>query len=230
MLEKNFELWTDYSNEIVTLSGENHIQTAIYNLETPTGNCIVILKDDSIETISQFAPLVKRITKKLPIPLFLSDDYIHSSLDSFPLEFLNIQKYHKTITAKADVITHLKFEKSNVRLKIETELKGKLVLIKTAMLENFGKQEILTDLIRASFSSIIPVLKGLLFIAGKDIPENCEDIIKKADNYTKFSLKSFYTANDIFTRKTNKVADLSSFFAEYTEQIRLLSCFVDKEL
>mgnify|MGYP006275789401 CR=1 FL=1 len=230
MKQKYRALWNSYYKNISNNLSNNILESALYNTQTSeTGNLVVILKDDSVKSLASIGKYIKKIIKKVPTPLFISRKYIETSLDSYPLEFLNIYSDYEIMEQKHSIISQLKFDKEFIRLQIERELKGKLILIKTALLENYKNEKTLNELIKVSFSSIIPVLKGFIFLLGLDIPKDNNSVIKLSDEKTDFSIQSFKTANEIFEGKNIKKLDISinSFFDEYTDQLNRLSLYVD---
>jgi len=54
---------------------------------------------------------------------------IDSSLDTFPIEFLNIKRNY-TVVFGEDILEGLAFEKEFIRMQCERELKGKLLLLR----------------------------------------------------------------------------------------------------
>jgi hypothetical protein len=58
-------------------------------------------------------------------PLFLTRSDLSSSLDSYPIEFLNMKNRYRLVYGE-DVLQKLSFNPLAVRLQIERELKGKL--------------------------------------------------------------------------------------------------------
>ncbi|MBI1826471.1 MAG: hypothetical protein HYR83_08800, partial [Planctomycetes bacterium] len=61
----------------------------------------------------------------LDVPLLMTLQHIECSLDTFPLELLEIQQLHITVRG-ADHFADLSFDPANVRLQCERELKRTL--------------------------------------------------------------------------------------------------------
>ncbi len=192
-------------------------------------NVALILKDISIKNIVKARDCIKNLKKKhVAAPLFLKSDYIHDSLDSFPIEFLNIKTSHVTLEGE-DFFENLVIESDHIRLQAERELKGKLILLRAALLENIGNKKILNNVVVNSFTSFIPVLKGLLFIMKSEIPKNSLDIIKKVEESCGIDLSSFLTAYKIKNRSLKfNSEDFISFFENYISTVDQLADYVDK--
>lgn len=224
------EMWEKFFKKLQESQGDNILCAILYDINvSEQGKLAVVLKDDSLDKVEEISILIKKLNSKLPTPFIFDKNYILESLDSFPLEFLNMSTDYEIMNDSDNVFSALNFKKNDVRLQAERELKGKILLIRTAFLENFSQKKELINLIKISFSSFIPVLKGLLFLLDQPIPKNISDIIDLADKHTEFSINSFHQANSIFLGTANKNDfDLSLFFKEYLKQLKELSRFIDR--
>jgi len=97
---------------------------------------------------------------------FSHKNYIESSLDTFPIEFLNFKTSYRLITGE-DVLKDLTFEKKFVRLQCERELKGKLLQLRENFLETEGKKKNIEALIRLSLPTFFSIFQAVLFLNGK---------------------------------------------------------------
>jgi len=89
--------------------------------------------------------------------------FIDSSLDCYPVEFLNMKRCYVLVFGE-DVLGGLAFDKSALRLQVERELKGKLLLLRTRYLETEGKGRRVEDLIKESVTAFIAVFNALLYL------------------------------------------------------------------
>ncbi|MBW6516357.1 MAG: hypothetical protein K0B81_07070 [Candidatus Cloacimonetes bacterium] len=231
MQDKCKTYWERMATKLAICWSEEILQIATYNSEiSDRGNLIVVLKDDSIKNIVKAHSVVKELTKMgMEPPLVVSEDYIANSLDSFPLEFLNIKTDYQNVIVKKEVLEGLQFEKSYIRLEMERELKSKILLIKMAILDNYGKPKVMRNLIKVSVHSIEPILKGLLFLLDVPIPLNHKELIDKADEVTDFPIDSLLTAVDFTLGRTAiKKEDFTGFFDTFTKQLQVLSDFIEQ--
>lgn len=141
-------------------------------------NFIVVLSEDGIEHLDRALPVVKKWRKKnVAIPLFLTETYVETSLDVFPIEYLNFQRNHVPVFGK-DVLKDLTYDSEFIRLQCERELKGKLLLLREAFLETSGKGRALKEVIRNSLPALLAIFEALLYLKGQDIPEGKRNIIR----------------------------------------------------
>ncbi len=192
-------------------------------------NVAILLEDLNLKNLIGAKETIKHLRKKHVIaPLFLSKQYIESSLDTFPIEFLNIQSSHKTIFGE-DYFEKLEVNLEHLRLQSERELKGKLLVLRLAFLENIGNIKIIRNLIFSSFSSLIPVMKALIVLKNEEIPQSIVDIINKTSDILEVDFTIFKRACDIKNRSIKlKRNDLIEFFEDYVQAVDEISEIVDK--
>lgn len=229
MQDKYLSFWQETANKLKNIWDAVE-QIAVYNTGlSEQGNLVVILPDDSIEEIVKAHRIVKEISRKrIEPPLIISPHYIAHSLDSFPLEFLNIKTDYYNIYSKTDIFKDLQFEHSYIRLEMERELKSKELLIKMTVLDYYGDAKILKKLITVSVKSIEPILKGLLYLHNEAIPKERKELIHKADKITDFDISSLMTAVEFTTGSVNfDKQELPAFFDRFTKQLQTLSDYVE---
>ena len=106
------------------------------------------------------------IKQRITAPLLLTKEYIQSSLDTFPIEFLDIKENHVSVYGE-DYFSGLSIESRNLRIFCEYQMKGKLIRIRQAYLEEGLKDKMLGALMTESLSSLIPVFRNLIRIKGQ---------------------------------------------------------------
>ena len=135
-------------------------------------NFLIVLTEPAMDRLKEAFPLVHKWRKRrVNIPLFLTEAYIASSLDTFPVEFLNFRESHTLVFGK-DVLAELSFDKESVRLQCERELKGKLLLLREAFLDSEGKTRELGQVSSASVTAFLSLFRALLFLRDKEIPQH----------------------------------------------------------
>jgi len=140
-------------------------------------NLLIILGDASLENLNRVAPIINAHRNRFIDPLFLSEEYIVSSLDVFPIEFLDMQENYKVIYGK-DVLGYLKIDIKNLRFQCEQELKVKLINLKNTYLRTTNKAY-LKDQLFKSVNSIIHILRNLLRLKGKKPSYLKDDVLNE---------------------------------------------------
>jgi len=172
------ELKTAFSGQIVSVILYGSAVTRDFNPRKSDLNFLVVLTD---EGISRIAGVQKRVgawrRKGIAVPFFLTPEHIQTSLDSYPVEFLNMQKAYRVVYGE-DVLKSLDIRKTDIRLQCERELKGKLIQLRTGYIFTEGKRQQLYTLISQSLTSFIAIFKALLHLQGMEVPPVRQDILR----------------------------------------------------
>jgi predicted nucleotidyltransferase len=194
-------------------------------------NFLIVLSEAGIERLDLAHELVAKWRKKqVSTPLFLTKDYMASSLDTFPIEFLNIKRNYQVIVGE-DVLDGISFKKDFVRLQCERELKGKLLLLRQRYVETRGKHKVLNELISASLPTFIFVFKGLLYLLGKEIPETKSETVSTLSTELNLDGELFSSLLQIEagTLKSSP-AEIEDLFRRYLKEIRRLALLMDSDV
>ena len=165
--------------------GDNLISVILYGpaargekSKEPYINFMVIVNDNTPSELARCASFVKKWRRQLiAIPLFLDPGYIKQSLDTFPLEFMEMSSSYNVVNGE-DVLAELKFETADVRSQCERELKGKLLHLRAEYLSLRGNTKGLMDLVNRSLNSFRLLFSGVLYLKNIDIPQKTETILE----------------------------------------------------
>ena len=221
-----------YGQDIVSVILYGSALTADYVPGKSDLNLLIVLSEEGIHRLHLAHDLVGRWRKKrVGTPLFLTKTYLDSSLDTFPIEFLNIKRNYLVIQGE-DVLAGLSFKKEFVRMQCERELKGKLLLLRERYVETGGKGRILRDLIAASLPTFTFIFKGLLHLLGEEVPATRPEAISLVARRFKLDEGLFRDLQSVGAG-TLKPSDreLHELFRRYLKEIRRLALDMDtKEL
>jgi len=230
------EIFEPLTNDYKELFGEDLISIILYGSgargdyipKRSDLNFLILLTEDGIEMLHiAFKTVAKWHRYRVSTPLFLTKSYIESSLDTFPIEFLNIKHSYKLLWGE-DILRDLTFEPRFIRLQCERELKGKLLYLREHFLETQGKTKLLEELIIRSLPTFFSLFNAIIFLLRKEIPKSKKEAIEIIAKDTGVNAKLFYQLLNIKEGReklsSNKAIDL---FESYIQQIRNLSRFVD---
>ena len=192
-------------------------------------NFLIILSEDAIDNLESALGEVSRWRKrKVATPLFMTKAYITSSLDSYPIEFLNIKRNYLLVYGE-DVLEEITFDPHDLRLQCEREIKGKLLLLREGFLETDGKKRKISELIRTSITAFISIFSGLLYLKGIEIPEGKRDIIKSVAQEFSIDKDPFLKCMDIKTGERDfSATETGDIFKTYLAEVRKLWEIVDR--
>lgn len=191
-------------------------------------NFMVVLGDDAIERLHEAFGVIDRWrARNVATPVFLTEAYVRSSVDVFPIEYLDIQKSHILVHGK-DLLAELSFRDEHIRLQCEREVKGKLLLLRERFVETRGKAKDVGKLIAESLGAFIVVFEALLYLHRSPIPEKRADIVAAACSNFGLDGELFQILLRIRDRELKPSAEETlGYFRSYLKQIRNLSRIVD---
>ena len=159
---------------IKEIFGENLVCVADYG-KSDVQEVIVLNKLDSQVLNDSRIPLQNYFKKTKKFPLLLTKEELTDGMDVFPLDFLNIKLNHKILFGE-DVFSDLKFDKKHIRRQLEFEFRSKLINLRQSYMVVKSNKE-LKLIVENSIPTLLPMLNGLLFLKGKNVPEDIGEIL-----------------------------------------------------
>ncbi len=191
-------------------------------------NIIVVLKNIEFSDLKKSLKVVNEGRKKgIVVPLFFTEEYIRSSTDVFPIEFLEIKQNYRVVYGE-DLFRQLPVNPKNTRLQCEQQIKGGLIRLRQVYLEIGMKEKEIRNLLISSFTSLIPIFKYILKLNDSNFETNKREIIIEKLN------KEFNVSKEVFLtvwklKKGEKVQqDIETLFSQYTSELRKLSLIIDR--
>ncbi len=170
-----------FIDDVQRLYGDNLLSAYLYgralrNNHDPSRHMthvLLILKTLGVKELREYLTLSERAYRGIE-PLFMSPSYIRSSMDAFPIEFLELKEgvllFGEDFLKDTDIyLRHLRFE-------VEQEIKGKLLHLRHGFLATFKKGRLM-DLLHESFLSYIPTFRASLVVLGKEPPQKVMEIL-----------------------------------------------------
>lgn len=116
-------------------------------------------------------------------PLIMTPRYIHASLDTFPLEFIEIQQVCLTVLGEGH-FTGLVFEEPDVRLQCERELKALLIGLRQGLLASAGEDRFVAALVRDMGEALLRTLRGMLWLEGVREAKPAAGVLEEIERVT----------------------------------------------
>jgi hypothetical protein len=192
-------------------------------------NSIFVLKEMDLKFLELIAPLDKKYGKhKVGAPLIMTPDYIKTSLDVFPIEFLNFKLIHSTVFGE-DILENLEIDRMDLRHQCERELKVKLISLRQGYISSQGDRKLLTEGFVNSISGYIPLFRGIIVLFGKEPP------VRQGEVITALS-EAININTDVFARvlkeKHDKIKlsidELNTIFEDYYKATEKTGKIVDE--
>ena len=192
-------------------------------------NFMIVLSEEGIERLDRAFEVVKKWRKRnVAIPLFLTENYVETSTDVFPIEYLNFKSNYVPVYGK-DILKDLSFKPEFIRLQCEREIKGKLLLLRKAYLETSGKGRALKEVIGQSIRAFVAIFEALLHVKGlEELPTEKIKVIHATTQAFDIDSSVFEKLLDIKDDKIKPGDDeMRGLFQKYLAEVRKLSKQVD---
>jgi len=148
-------------------------------------NLLVIARALPLPILDAVAEAMPVEARRLPHfdPLILAERQMRQSLDSFPIEWIEIQEAHLMLEGN-DVLAGIEVPRTNLRLQCEHELRIKLLRLRHAYLQEHRDPRALEPVLRGSVSSFATLFRTLLRLQGETPPAGTQRVMERvADLY-----------------------------------------------
>jgi predicted nucleotidyltransferase len=192
-------------------------------------NMLIVLKNSEIGVLGRsFGVTRKWENRRVTVPFFMTSEYIESSLDTYPIEFIDMRSNYKVLFGE-DVLARLDIKKEHLRLQCERELKGIALHLRREYVRTNGNSKVLRSLLTASVKTLLPVFKALLVLNDRPIPKLKSDIIMAIEELYDLGISVF---TELFAPKQNfgKGQSLDEFINQFAKTIDALIVTVNKDV
>jgi hypothetical protein len=183
-------------------------------------NLLIVLASMDIELIAKSSPLQERFNRKrFGIPLFMDKAYIAGSLDSYPMELLDI-KQNSLVLFGEDVLSRIAPAHEHLRLQAERELKGKwLHLLKEFSVARKSITR-LRQLAGLSLKSFLPVFRSMLTLKNTRVPSTKKELLEEIESVYAIAGKPFRNIAEACSG--GNLPELETRFIAYSKAIKSL--------
>lgn len=190
-------------------------------------NLLLVVVETSLQVLERSAGIQEKwLKKRVSRPLFMDEDYIKRSLDSFPIEFLNMKGCYKVLLGE-DILGTIELSKSDIRLQAERELKGKQLHLLQGWLSARSSSRLLKELVGASLHDFAPTFRALLFLRDQTVPQDRMELFGAID--TAFELKDKPFQRTLEAYYSGNTGRIQGVFGDYAKGVRTLTALVDRE-
>ncbi len=177
---------------------------------------------------SSLSTILKGMKQRMTAPLFLTKDHIRSTMDIFPIEFLEMKENHVVIYGE-DIFSSLEIPLQHLRLFCEQQIQGKLIRIRQAYLEVGLDHKRMEALLKDSLNALIPVFRTLIRLKKKTPPLSKHKILEELCEEFQLDsniLKAIYRHTTQEERILRHKMDF--FVGEYLKELGKLAALVDR--
>jgi len=133
-------------------------------------NTLFVLREMDLAVLESIAPLGRRFKGAgIAPPLVMDLEYVNSSLDVFPMEFLEMRLIHETVVGE-DILAAVKIDRGDLRHQCEREIKSRLLGLRQGYLRALGEPKALAEALVQFLSGYQPLARGILVLLGQEPP------------------------------------------------------------
>ncbi len=114
-----------------------------------------------------------------PPPIILSDAEWHASADAFAIEYEDIRAAYRVVAGRSPW-DGIAVDRDDVQRQLEHELVGKLIRLRQAYVGSLDDDRRLTQVVAASISGFLTMLRTTLRLAGTPVPEAPAEVVLAA--------------------------------------------------
>jgi len=235
--QKPEDIFAEFTNDYQRIYGADLISISLYGSgargeyipRRSDLNFLICLTNEGIKRLDRaFKVVAKWHKRRVATPLFMSREYIATSLDTFPLEFLNIKQDRRVVWGE-DPLKKVTIRKRQLRLQLEREVKGKLLLLREAYLASRGWKRNLVAVASQSLTAFLSIFEGILYLRGKEIPLQRDGLIRAMAAETGLTAAAFMHILEIKEGKAKlRRKKMKNIMERYIEEVRQLAFWVDK--
>lgn len=192
-------------------------------------NTVIVLGEQKLNSLNAIAAMAKPMSKKkISPPLLMTPSYIERSLDVFGVEFLDFQLTHRTVLGD-DPFADLTFDKKDVRLQCERELKAMLIRLRQGYIAAAANKKIVRDILISTARGLAPLLRAMLWLKDVDRTSTSEATFVKAASEFSIKTDSLVTAGKWRREKTRlSETEMENAFEAIYATIEQLADIVDE--
>lgn len=192
-------------------------------------NTVLVLDKRTLAALNAIAAMAKPMSrKKLSAPLLMTPSYIERSLDVFGVEFLDFQLTHQTILGN-DPFASLTFDKKDVRLQCERELKAMLIRLRQGYIAAAANKKLVRDILISTAKGLTPLVRAMLWLKDIDRPNTAKPTLNKAASEFSINTDPLLTAGKWQYEKTRlSETEMETAFESVYTTVEQLALIVDE--
>jgi hypothetical protein len=196
---------------------------------------VVVLDEVTPDTLRRTRERVRGWRRRrIPTPLLMDPLYIESSVDVFPIEFLEIADHHLLLHGDVDPFADLTLHLPHLRLEVEEQIRGKMLHLWEAYLGAGGSKRALRLLLLETPPGFEMILRGMLRLRqgeqpqGDPRPDGPDELLAAVELQFELELPVFRRLERVRrSREALPRGQLEGLFDAYLAEVRRLVRITD---
>jgi hypothetical protein len=224
------ELEQIYGDELKSVVLYGSAATADYSEKYSDFNVFCVLAHPTAGALAKSNCLVRRWMRKgNPPPHFFGLEHIERSLDVFPIEFLDMQERHQVLLGH-DPLAGVTLDARNLRHQCESEMKGKLIHLRSFYAANCNKPRRIAKMMTSSFPMFLAAFRATLRLMDTKPPADARAVVELLAECIGFDPQVFLDLVDI--RRGASILprgeEALAAFERYLTELDAITTFVDR--
>ncbi len=163
-------------------------------------------------------------------PLLFARGQLQASAEVFPIELLDVRQSHRVLFGD-DPLADITIQQEHLRLQVERELKGKLLVLRERYLLTGGRPKHVAVLLTSSIASFLVLFRAVLRLFQEDVPAGKADALRLLAERIPFDPRPLLEIEALKhrRRKLREVAP-QALFQSYLTTIERVAEAVDRHL
>lgn len=185
-------------DRLAGLTAYGAVLDADFDVARMTATCVLVLREIDLSLLRRLAEHGPKLgAKHMAAPIVMTPAYISASLDTFPLELLEIHQHHKTL-AGDDHFADMEIQPEHLRLQCEREFKRILIRLRQGLLAAAGREQVLEELQIDVGQHVMRAARGLLWLKGERHYARREEVLDACRRLASVSLDGVRNALDLY--------------------------------
>ena len=224
------ELEKIYGDELHSVVLYGSAATADFSATYSDYNVFCVLASPTPAALAKANPVVRRwVREGNPPPHFFGTEHIARSLDVFPIEFLDMQERHQVLLG-SDPLAGVALDARHLRHQVESEMKGKLLHLRTFYAATCDRPKEVARMMVASFPTFMAAFRAALRLMGEPPPADAQAVIERLAQQIGINPEIFLEialirqGASILPRKAEALAA----FEQYLTELEAVTTYVDR--
>jgi hypothetical protein len=222
------ELRSAHGDDLISVSLTGDAVGPEYQARKTPLTTVIVLRTISQTALQATRKEMRRWKRRnIATPTLMDLRYIESSLDVFPIEFLDLADRHLLLFGD-DPFADLTFDEDHLRLEVEEQLRGKLLHLWSAYLGTAGSERELRALLEETPGGFEVVLRGLARLRSHERLSADQSPIEAIERLFEIELPVLQRLHEIRVGRGSLANDeLETVFDGYLGEVRRLVQLTD---
>ncbi len=216
------------ANQLESVSLYGDICRPGYHRRRTPLSLLIVAREVTPALLESLRPLVARWRRRrVSVPLVMDRVYIESSLDVFPIEFLELADEHQLVWGEHDPLVDIDINRDHLRLELESHSRGRMLHLWEGFLGTGRSGRLLDELLFESTAEMEVVFRGMLYLSEVARPDEPVELVGEVERVFELELPTLRTLE--VARSSGKVTrrERTSLAVGALEEVRAVVRAVD---